>query len=106
MIVHGGSYKGGDSTAPNLVAAAKAFASGGFAAFSINYRMLPDNGNVPDQWPVNCGNPCTPRDCKPPAGNPHCRAPTWCPEVLAPQCQNVSYNGDLGWMPSYAYVTP
>ena len=103
MVVHGGSYKGGDSTYSEGVTVCKMFASAGFAAFSINCRMMTDNGKVPDSWPVNCGNPCVPHDCRAPPGNPSCRAPHWCPEVLAPQCQNASLIGDLGWMPTYAH---
>jgi hypothetical protein len=89
---------------PQGVAECKAFASAGFAAFSINYRMILDNGKVPDNWPINCGNPCVPGDCHTPASNRSCTATNgWCPQVLATQCQNVSRNGDLGWMPPYAY---
>ena len=105
VLVHGGSYKGGDSTFEQGVAACRAFASAGFVAFSINYRMINDNGKVPDEWPVNCGNPCVPRDCRTPADNRSCTMKNgWCPEVLAPgHCPNASHNGDLGWMPTYAY---
>ena len=104
VLIHGGSYKGGDSTFAQGVAHCRQFASAGFAAFSINYRLAPDNGNIPAGWPANCGNPCTPRDCRTPADNRSCTQTNgWCPEVLAAQCQNASLNGDLGWMPEYAY---
>eukprot|EP00937_MAST-01D_sp_MAST-1D-sp2_P001521 g1521.t1 len=80
ICIHGGGYTGGDSKHENCNVMGPLFASAGFAAFSINYRLRGDAGNVPQHWPANCGNPAE------------------------PQCANSSApKGDLKWMPTYAY---
>ena len=81
ICIHGGGYVGGDSKHENCDVMGPMFASAGFAAFSINYRLRDDAGNVPAQWPANCGNP------------------------KEPLCANRSSDlkGDLAWMPQYAY---
>lgn len=42
VLVHGGSFVGGDSTASDMVRMAKNFAERGYVAVSINYRLLSD----------------------------------------------------------------
>jgi acetyl esterase/lipase len=42
VLVHGGSYIGGSSTDSKIVKLAKAFATRGYVAVSINYRLLGD----------------------------------------------------------------
>jgi para-nitrobenzyl esterase len=50
LLIHGGGFSGGDKSDVNIVNLANYFASRGWAAFSINYRLQGDKGTVPAQW--------------------------------------------------------
>lgn len=50
LFIHGGGFVGGDKSDINIVNLANYFASRGWVAFSINYRLLGDKGTVPAQW--------------------------------------------------------
>ena len=50
LLIHGGSFSGGDKSDVDIVNLANYFASRGWVAFSINYRLLGDKGTVPTQW--------------------------------------------------------
>ena len=51
LCVHGGGYVGGDDERENCNVASRMFASAGFVAFTIDYRLSEDMGNVPRGWP-------------------------------------------------------
>ncbi len=50
VIIHGGAFNGGSRQQESLVAMANHFASRGWVAFSIDYRLAGDVGTVPQQW--------------------------------------------------------
>jgi predicted esterase len=50
LLIHGGGFSGGDKSDVNIVNLANYFASRGWVAFSINYRLQGDKGTVPSQW--------------------------------------------------------
>lgn len=50
LLIHGGGFSAGDKNDPNIVNLANYFASRGWVAFSINYRLLLDKGTVPNEW--------------------------------------------------------
>ncbi len=50
LLIHGGGFTGGSKSDANIVNLANYFASRGWVAFSINYRLLGDKGTVPVQW--------------------------------------------------------
>ncbi|MBY0479441.1 MAG: alpha/beta hydrolase [Chitinophagaceae bacterium] len=50
LLIHGGGFTGGSKSDVNIVNLANYFASRGWVAFSINYRLLGQNGTVPAQW--------------------------------------------------------
>ena len=50
LLIHGGGFYAGDKSDVNIVNLANYFASRGWVAFSINYRLLGDKGTVPTQW--------------------------------------------------------
>lgn len=50
ILIHGGGFSGGDKSDPNIVNLAQYFASRGWVAFSINYRLLANKGTVPNEW--------------------------------------------------------
>jgi para-nitrobenzyl esterase len=50
LLIHGGAFQGGDKSHAPIVNLANYFASRGWVAFSINYRLLGDKGTVPAQW--------------------------------------------------------
>lgn len=50
LLIHGGGFTGGDKSDVNIVNLANYFASRGWVAFSINYRLLGDKGTVSAQW--------------------------------------------------------
>jgi para-nitrobenzyl esterase len=50
LLIHGGGFSGGDKSDVNIVNLANHFASRGWVAFSINYRLLGDKGTIPPQW--------------------------------------------------------
>lgn len=50
LLIHGGGFSGGDKSDVNIVNLANYFASRGWVAFSINYRLLGDKGTIPAQW--------------------------------------------------------
>lgn len=50
LLIHGGGFSGGDKSDVNIVNLANYFASRGWVAFSINYRLIRDKGTVPAQW--------------------------------------------------------
>ncbi len=50
LLIHGGGFSGGDKSDVNIVSLANYFASRGWVAFSINYRLQGDKGTIPTQW--------------------------------------------------------
>jgi len=50
VIIHGGGFTGGSRSGWRQVELAEYFASRGWVAFSIDYRVLGDKGTVPQQW--------------------------------------------------------
>ena len=50
VVIHGGGFTGGSRSGWRPVALAEYFASRGWVAFSIDYRVLGDIGTVPQQW--------------------------------------------------------
>lgn len=50
VLVHGGSFQGGDKDNKKLASLADALADEGFACFSINYRLTGDNPPAPAPW--------------------------------------------------------
>ncbi len=50
LLIHGGGFSGGDKSDVNIVNLANYFASRGWVAFSINYRLVGDKGTIPTQW--------------------------------------------------------
>ena len=50
ILIHGGGFVGGDKSDPNIINLANYFASRGWVAFSINYRLLADIGTLPAEW--------------------------------------------------------
>lgn len=50
VIIHGGGFTGGSRSGWRQVQLAEYFASRGWVAFSIDYRVLGDKGTVPQQW--------------------------------------------------------
>ncbi len=50
LLIHGGGFSGGDKSDVNIVNLANYFASRGWVAFSINYRLQGDKGTVPAGW--------------------------------------------------------
>jgi para-nitrobenzyl esterase len=50
LLIHGGGFSGGDKSDVNIVNLANYFASRGWVAFSINYRVRTNKGTVPTEW--------------------------------------------------------
>ncbi len=50
VVIHGGGFIGGSRSGAGPVALAEYFASRGWVAFSIDYRVAGDFGTVPQQW--------------------------------------------------------
>ena len=50
MMIHGGGFVGGGRQQASIVAIAEHFASRGWVAFSIDYRVAGDQVTVPQQW--------------------------------------------------------
>lgn len=50
LLIHGGGFSGGDKSDVNIVNLANYFASRGWVAFSINYRLQSNKGTVPTKW--------------------------------------------------------
>ncbi|WP_168210411.1 alpha/beta hydrolase [Persicimonas caeni] len=50
LIVHGGGFTGGTRTQPDLIEFAEYFASRGWVALSVDYRLAGDFGTVPQVW--------------------------------------------------------
>ncbi len=50
IIIHGGGFRGGSKSAQFLQRIATYFAARGFAAFSIDYRLLDDHPPVPEKY--------------------------------------------------------
>lgn len=50
LLIHGGGFVGGDKSDVNIVNLANYFASRGWVAFSINYRLQGNKGTVPAEW--------------------------------------------------------
>ncbi len=50
VVIHGGGFTGGSRSGSRPVSQAEYFASRGWVAFSIDYRLLPDFGTVPQEW--------------------------------------------------------
>ena len=50
MLIHGGSFSGGTKEFKPIVNIAKYFASRGWVAFSIDYRLRKHKGTVPQEW--------------------------------------------------------
>ena len=51
VFIHGGSFMGGSHKKPEFVRMATSFASRGWVAFSIDYRVAPHFGTVPANYP-------------------------------------------------------
>ena len=51
VVIHGGGFTGGSRSGWRPVSQAQYFASRGWVAFSIDYRLLSDIGTVPQEWP-------------------------------------------------------
>ncbi len=50
ILIHGGGFSGGSRKSPNIVNLANYFASRGWVAFSIDYRLRGDKGTIPLAW--------------------------------------------------------
>ena len=50
VVIHGGGFTGGSRSGWRPVSQAEYFASRGWVAFSIDYRLLSDIGTVPQEW--------------------------------------------------------
>lgn len=50
MLIHGGGFLGGTRTNGGIVSIANHFASRGWVAFSIDYRLGKHKGSVPQKW--------------------------------------------------------
>jgi acetyl esterase/lipase len=50
LLIHGGAFQGGDKSHAPIVSMANYFASRGWVAFSINYRLRSNIGTVPIEW--------------------------------------------------------
>jgi len=50
VVIHGGGFTGGSRSGWRPVSQAEYFASRGWVAFSIDYRLLSDFGTVPQEW--------------------------------------------------------
>ena len=50
VVIHGGGFTGGSRSGWRSVSQAEYFASRGWVAFSIDYRLLSDFGTVPQEW--------------------------------------------------------
>ncbi len=50
LLIHGGGFTGGDKSDLNIVNLANYFASRGWVALSINYRLQSNKGTVPTEW--------------------------------------------------------
>lgn len=50
LLIHGGGFSLGNKSDQNIVTLANYFASRGWVAFSINYRLLSHKGTVPNEW--------------------------------------------------------
>lgn len=52
VLIHGGGFKGGTHKKPELVDMGYHFAERGWVAFSIDYRVLPNFGPLPEGYPA------------------------------------------------------
>lgn len=50
MLIHGGGFAGGNKEHKHIVSMSKYFASRGWVAISINYRLKKHKGTVPKKW--------------------------------------------------------
>jgi len=50
VIIHGGGFRSGDSQRQQFIDAGRYYASRGWVAFSINYRLAGQHGTVPSDW--------------------------------------------------------
>jgi para-nitrobenzyl esterase len=50
LLIHGGGFKGGPKRHSKIVSMARYFASRGWVAFSIDYRLRKHKGTVPESW--------------------------------------------------------
>ena len=50
LLIHGGSFISGDKSDADIANMATYFASRGWVAFSINYRLKANKGTVPTEW--------------------------------------------------------
>ncbi|MEC9071615.1 MAG: alpha/beta hydrolase [Myxococcota bacterium] len=55
VVIHGGGFKQGNHKAPVLQQFCTHFASRGWVAISLTYRVLGHYGTLPDGWPVELG---------------------------------------------------
>ena len=51
VLIHGGGFKGGTHKKPEFVEMARTFAERGWVAFSIDYRVSPHFGTLPEDYP-------------------------------------------------------
>ena len=56
MLIHGGGFSGGTKEHKHIVNMAKYFASRGWVAFSIDYRLRKHKGTLPQEWVDNASN--------------------------------------------------
>ena len=56
MLIHGGGFSGGTKEHKHIVNMAKYFASRGWVAFSIDYRLRKHKGTLPQEWIDNASD--------------------------------------------------
>ena len=50
IFIHGGGFKGGSKQQSHIINLANYYASRGWVFISIDYRLMKDNGTVPQEW--------------------------------------------------------
>jgi len=56
VLIHGGGFSGGTKEHKHIVNMAKYFASRGWVAFSIDYRLRKHKGSIPQEWVDNASD--------------------------------------------------
>ena len=83
ILIHGGSYVNGESYSDNMPHSARWFASRGWVAVSINYRVRGQSGLIPSGFPSGLG--------------------------YTPKWPTHTVNGSrlkYGWLPSFSMIYP
>jgi len=57
LMIHGGSFEGGDKAEERMVRQADALALAGYVCFLINYRLKDDAPPAPDDWAPDADSP-------------------------------------------------